>query len=66
MYDRLHDGIMEILPNIIINQLNRSMMKKVILITLMTLFASAAFAQEKTEVNQYGQKVNSYPADATV
>ena len=33
---------------------------------LMTLFASAVFAQEKTEVNQDGQKVNTYPIDATV
>ena len=41
-------------------------MKKVFLITLLALFASSAFAQEKAEVNQYGQKVNSYPIDATV
>ena len=41
-------------------------MKKVLLVSLFALFAStAAFAQE-TEVNQYGQKVNSYPVDATV
>ena len=41
-------------------------MKKVFLVSLFALFAStAAFAQE-TEVNQYGQKVNSYPVDATV
>ena len=49
-----------------INQLNLTKMKKVFLITLMALFASSAFAQEKAEVNQYGQKVNSYPVDATV
>ena len=50
-------------------------MKKVILMSLLALSASiAAFAQQAettkveaaTEVNQYGQKVNSYPAEATV
>ena len=50
-------------------------MKKVILMSLLALSASiAAFAQQAqtqeggaaTEVNQYGQKVNSYPVDATV
>mgnify|MGYP003307557631 FL=1 len=41
-------------------------MKKVFLVSLFALFASmAAFAQE-ADVNQYGQKVNSYPIDATV
>jgi len=40
-------------------------MKKVFLVSLFALFAStAAFAQE-TEVNQYGQKVNSYPVAST-
>lgn len=49
-------------------------MKKVILMSLLALSASiAAFAQQAetpegaaTEVNQYGQKVNSYQAEATV
>ena len=46
-------------------------MKKVFLISLLALSASfAAVAQQaetaQTEVNQYGQKVNSYPVDATV
>ena len=50
-------------------------MKKVILMSLLALSASiAAFAQQAqtqeggaaTEVNQYGQKVNAYPATATV
>lgn len=45
-------------------------MKKLFLLSAMTLMSFAAFAQEKesvqTEVNQYGQKVNSYPAEATV
>ena len=41
-------------------------MKRVILTSIIALIAStAAFAQE-AEVNQYGQKVNSYPVDATV
>ena len=41
-------------------------MKKVFLISVLALFAStAAFAQE-ADVNQYGQKVNSYPVDAKV
>ena len=40
-------------------------MKKVILTSIIALIAStAAFAQE-AEVNQYGQKVNSYPVEAT-
>ena len=45
-------------------------MKKLFLLSAMTLMSIAAFAQENaaagTEVNQYGQKVNSYPAEATV
>ena len=42
-------------------------MKKVLLISLLALSASfAAFAQEKAEVNQYGQKVTALPVDATV
>ena len=45
-------------------------MKKLFLLSAMALMSLAAFAQEKTtaqtEVNQYGQKVNSYPAEATV
>ncbi len=50
-------------------------MKKVFIVSLLALSASiAAFAQQAetqeggaaTEVNQYGQKVNSYPAEATV
>ena len=41
-------------------------MKRVILTSIIALMAStAAFAQD-AEVNQYGQKVNSYPVDATV
>ena len=41
-------------------------MKKVILTSIIALIAStAAFAQE-AEVNQYGQKVNSYPVETTV
>ena len=41
-------------------------MKRVILTSIIALMASiAAFAQQ-AEVNQYGQKVNSYPVDATV
>ena len=40
-------------------------MKRVILTSIIALIAStAAFAQE-AEVNQYGQKVNSYPVEAT-
>ncbi len=46
-------------------------MKKLFLLSVLTLSMSvAAVAQEtetvQTEVNQYGQKVNSYPAEATV
>ena len=44
-------------------------MKKVLLISLLALSASfASFAQEEkaADVNQYGQKVNSVPVDATV
>lgn len=46
-------------------------MKKVILMSLLAFATSfAVMAQEaataETEVNQYGQKVNSYPAEATV
>ena len=46
-------------------------MKKVILMSLMALASSfAVMAQEaktaEAEVNQYGQKVNSYPAETTV
>ena len=41
-------------------------MKKVFLTSIFALLVSVvAFAQE-TEVNQYGQKVNSYPVDAAV
>lgn len=41
-------------------------MKKVLLISLFALFASVAAFAQQAEVNQYGQKVNSYPIDATV
>ena len=41
-------------------------MKKVLLISLFALFASVAAIAQQAEVNQYGQKVNSYPIDATV
>ena len=46
-------------------------MKKLFLLSALTLSMSiAAVAQQteavQTEVNQYGQKVNSYPVDATV
>lgn len=41
-------------------------MKKVFLISLFALCASVAAFSQQTEVNQYGQKVNSYPVDATV
>ena len=38
-------------------------MKKVFLVSLFALFATAAFAQE-ADVNQYGQKVESVPVEA--
>ena len=41
-------------------------MKKVFLVSLFALFASVAAFAQQAEVNQYGQKVNSYPVDATV
>ena len=41
-------------------------MKKVFLVSLFALFASVAAFAQQAEVNQYGQKVNSYPIDATV
>ena len=41
-------------------------MKKVFLVSLFALFASVAVFAQQAEVNQYGQKVNSYPIDATV
>ena len=41
-------------------------MKKVFLISLFAFFASVAAIAQQAEVNQYGQKVNSYPIDATV
>ena len=41
-------------------------MKKVFLVSLFALFASVAAFAQQTEVNQYGQKVDSYPVDATV
>lgn len=41
-------------------------MKKVFLVSLFALFASVAAFAQQDEVNQYGQKVNSYPVDATV
>ena len=41
-------------------------MKKVFLISLFAFIASVAAFAQNTEVNQYGQKVNSYPVDATV
>ena len=41
-------------------------MKKVLLISLFAFFASVAAIAQQAEVNQYGQKVNSYPIDATV
>lgn len=41
-------------------------MKKVFLISLFAFFASVAAFAQQAEVNQYGQKVNSYPIDATV
>lgn len=41
-------------------------MKKVLLISLFAFFASVAAFAQQAEVNQYGQKVNSYPIDATV
>ena len=41
-------------------------MKKVFISIFALLISVAAFAQENAEVNQYGQKVNSYPVDATV
>ncbi len=40
-------------------------MKKVFLISLFALFASVAAFAQQAEVNQYGQKVNSYPVEAT-
>ena len=41
-------------------------MKKVFLISLFAFIASVAAFAQNTEVNQYGQKVNSYPVDVTV
>ena len=41
-------------------------MKRVILTSIIALIASAAAFAQQAEVNQYGQKVNSYPVDATV
>ena len=49
-------------------------MKKVFLLSLLTLSMSIAAAaqtaaqeaEQTLDVNQYGQKVNSYPVDATV
>lgn len=41
-------------------------MKKVFLVSLFALFASVAAFAQQAEVNQYGQKVDSYPVDATV
>ena len=41
-------------------------MKKVFLVSLFAFIASVAAFAQQAEVNQYGQKVNSYPIDATV
>ena len=41
-------------------------MKKVILTSIIALMASTAAFAQQAEVNQYGQKVNSYPVEATV
>ena len=41
-------------------------MKRVILTSIIALMASTAAYAQDAEVNQYGQKVNSYPVDATV
>ena len=41
-------------------------MKKVFLVSLFAFFASMAASAQEADVNQYGQKVNSYPVDATV
>jgi len=41
-------------------------MKKLFLLSALALSMSIAAVAQETEVNQYGQKVNSYPVDATV